>query len=134
MEQPSWRTGWSSMRYSMDRGLGRVLGSRVTLAGRVLGATLHLEEIVSERTPPSHKAWETIGEPRLIVIGPYRMGFDIDEQGPDSVLRIFIDYELATWRPAWLGRRLGDWYAKWCVERMAQDAAACFSRAIRPER
>ena len=42
--------------------------------GRILGLKLSLDEVVTERDPPARKVWETVGVPRLLVIGPYRMG------------------------------------------------------------
>jgi hypothetical protein len=97
------------------------------LEGRVLGIGLLVEEVVSERDPPTRKAWETIGKPRLLVIGGYRMGFAITPQGASSQLRVFIDYA----PPATpIGRLLcalfGGVYARWCAEQMVDDAARHF--------
>ena len=77
MNQRSWRTGWSRMTLSLDERAGRALGSHIHLAGRVLGVQLSLEEVVIEHTPPARKVWATVGTPRLLVIGQYRMGFDL---------------------------------------------------------
>jgi hypothetical protein len=35
-------------------------------------------------------AWKTIGEPKLLVIGSYRMGFRIEASGTASLLTVFI--------------------------------------------
>jgi hypothetical protein len=127
METPSWRTLGSAMRYSFDQHEGREVGSVITLTGQIVGAPLYLEEVVRERLPPGRKSWETIGQPRLIVIGGYRMGFDIEPDASGSKLRIFIEYELGGLRPGWLARMLGRWYARWCVSQMAKDAQARFA-------
>ena len=85
----------------------------------MMGFNLCLEEVVTERVPPRHKAWETVGNPTLLVIGNYRLGFDINS----SDLRIFIDYDLpASSKLRWLGNLLGSIYAKWCVGQMAKSA------------
>ena len=63
------------MTLSLDEQAGRSLGSHIRLQGRVLGVQLSLEEVVTEHTPPTRKVWMTVGTPRLLVIGPYRMGF-----------------------------------------------------------
>lgn len=123
MDQPSWRTGWSRMSYELDARGGREVGSEIRMNGRVLGLSLGLSEVVTQRSPPGRKVWETRGAPRLVVIGPYTMGFEIraaTEGG--SELRLFIRYELGTLKPRILAERLGRWYAAWCVERMAHDA------------
>lgn len=78
----------------------------------------------------------TIGRPRLIVIGAYRMGFDIARDGAGSLLRVFIDYELpATLIGRVLGFLFAPMYARWCVARMARDAQRHFDvTAITPAR
>ena len=55
----------------------RGVGGHITLRGRVFGLRLFVEEIVTRYEPPLVKEWETTGEPRLIVIGQYRMAFHI---------------------------------------------------------
>jgi hypothetical protein len=106
MSKPSWKMGGGQMEIELDEGRGQQVGSRVRLAGRVFGVALSLEEIVRERNPPHRKVWETTGAPRLLVIGHYRMGFELTPQGNSSALRVFIDYALPERAPTrWLGRQ-----------------------------
>lgn len=75
-----------------------------------------------------HKAWETVGQSRLLIIGEYRMGFEISPQNGGSNLRVFIDYELPqSRRGRWLSAKLASRYAAWCTQRMVEDAAAHFA-------
>jgi hypothetical protein len=102
------------------------------MSGRVLGVRLGLEEVVTEHAPPHRKVWETVGEPTLLVIGAYRMGFSIAPLGGGSRLVVFIDYA----RPGrglarLLGALVGRYYAAWCTRRMAEDARAAFPGPIR---
>jgi hypothetical protein len=115
------------MQISFDDGRGQTVGSHVRMSGRMMGIDLLLEEIVTERVPPRHKAWETVGTPKLLVIGNYRLGFDIASRGNSSDLRIFIDYDLPS-SPGlrWLGYLLGSAYAKWCVRQMVTSARLRF--------
>ena len=93
----------------------------------MLGLTLSLEEVVTRYESPREKAWETVGEPRLLVIGGYRMGFTIDPVRGGSRLVVFIDYRLPTRGFGRLiGTLLGRSYAAWCTRRMAEDARAVF--------
>jgi hypothetical protein len=103
------------------------VGARIRLSGRVLGIPLSVQEIVTERKPPLRKVWETTGRPQLLVIGSYRMGYEITPQAQASRLRVFIDYALPD-EPIsrWLGRLFGHFYARWCTQRMARDAAMHF--------
>ena len=129
MGKKSLAMGGGSMALELDEGRGRVVGSRMRLAGTAFGIHLGVDEVVSEHSPPFWKSWETVGEPRLLVIGAYRMGFIIDDVPPGSRLTVFIDYELPRRAPSrWLGRLLGPAYARWCTERMAGDAARHFAQ------
>jgi len=115
------------MRTETDARHGQAVGSVIRMTGRVLGVNLTLEEAVVERVPPRRKAWETLGEPRLLVIGRYRMGFDLAPQAGGAGLRVWIDYDLpAHGVPRWLGGLLGHVYADWCVRQMVREAAQAF--------
>ena len=119
----------SSMTVETDALHGRAPGATIRMSGRVLGMALHLVETVTMREPPLRKAWETIGQPRLLVIGRYRMGFEIAPQNGASRVTIHIDYDepAPPWR--WLGRLLGGAYARWCTRAMARGVAATFPQA-----
>lgn len=116
------------METSLDAARGQAVGSHVRMKGRMMGLELFLEEVVTEREPPQHKAWETIGRPRLLVIDGYRLGFDIvTEADKSSKLRVFIDYDLPkALSLRWLGLMFGKAYAKWCVQQMVNDARKHF--------
>lgn len=129
MSSSSWMMAGSRMTIDVDEGQGQTIGSRIRLNGRFIGIPLSVDEAIMERTPPVAKTWETIGEPQLIVIGRYRMGFDIAPKETRSQLRVFIDYALpAGALTKFLGRLLGQTYARWCTESMAGDAARHFAR------
>jgi hypothetical protein len=80
------------------------------------------------RALPRHKVWETVGHPRLLVIGHYRMGFDVTPRDEVCLFRVFIAYALPEDPPArWFARLLSSYYARWCVRRMVDDAATNFA-------
>ena len=115
------------METQIDAGRGQKVGSRIRLSGRVFGVELSVEEIVVERDPPRRKVWETTGAPKLLVIGLYRMGFELSAQGNGSMLRVFIEYALPERAPArWLGRLFGRYYARWCTRQMVDDTVHHF--------
>jgi hypothetical protein len=127
MNKSSTRMMGGRMQMSFDDGRGRTVGSHVRMAGRMMGFDLFLEEIVTERVPPRHKAWETVGSPKLLVIGNYRLGFDVAPKGNSSDLRVFIDYDLpSSPKMRWLGFLLGSIYAKWCVSQMVKSVCLRF--------
>ena len=116
------------MTIETDAGDGRVVGSRMRLAGRVLGMDLAVEGKVTERKPPYRKVWQTVGEPHLLVVGAYRMEVTIEKRGIGSHVRIAIDYALpSNGLSRWLGALFGAMYARWCVNQMIEDVRRRFA-------
>jgi len=128
MRKGSWRMAGGQMNTATDAGRGQTVGSRIRLSGRVLGVELSVDELVVERDPPRRKVWATTGAPKLLVIGQYRMGFELSPQGSVSMLRVFIEYALPERAPArWLARLFGRYYARWCTRQMVDDAVEHFA-------
>ena len=129
MTKPSWMMAGASMTIAMDEKQGRALGSRITLSGTVLGLSLEVEEVVTNYDPPHSKTWETVGTPRLFVVGPYAMGFVLTSRQNGSLLCVSIDYSPPSKGASrLLGRLLGKSYARWCANRMASDATLHFNK------
>lgn len=118
----------TTMEFEFDERRGQAVGSRIGLSGKVLGLALEVVEVVTERDPPRRKVWKTIEEPRLLVIGAYRMGFEIEPEGSGSRLLVFIDYDEPSGRWRVAGKLLGGVYARWCTRSMAQGSARYFAR------
>ena len=132
MQKPSMMMMGGRMTYGFDEARGRSVGSVIRMGGSVMGLHLSVAEEVVEREPPLSKTWETRGATRLLVIDGYRMGFEISPSGTHCRLRVFIEYDDP---PSTAGRILA-WlfaplYARWCVNRMAADAAQRFNRGLK---
>jgi hypothetical protein len=127
MERRSWRMAWGRFVVRTDDAGGRAVGSHIGLTGRVLGLRLGLDEVVVVRDPPREKRWETTAPPRLLVIGPYRLGFRLDSTAKGSDLQLAIEYDLPGRGLARaFGRLFADLYARWCLRRMADEACQAF--------
>ena len=127
MERSSGMMLGSKMAISTDREEGRAVGSHVAMRGTVIGIPLALEEVVVQREPPRRKVWETIAA-NLLVIGDYRLGFELESAGSTCAVRVFIDYDLpAGTLTRWLGKLFAKAYARWCTQQMARDAARRFA-------
>lgn len=130
MSESSPMMGGGRMQVEMDEGGGHRVGSHIRLSGRAFGIPLAVEEVVIERSAPWRKVWATIGQPALIVIGHYRMGFEVAPHQSGASLRVFIDYALPEGSMSRLaGTLFSGYYAKWCAQQMAKDVAAHFGRA-----
>lgn len=129
MSKASWRMGGGHMSIDLDEGHGQTTGSRIRLRGVVFGMRVSVEEVVTERNPPRLKVWETLGQPRLLVIGPYQMGVELEALEGSTLVRVFIHYAPPSqWPWRWLGFLFGRFYARWCTRRMTQDVAQHFQR------
>jgi hypothetical protein len=128
MSESSWMMGGGRMTVEPDAGHGQVVGLHIRLSGTVWGLRLFLDEVVTRRTPPIDKVWETVGTPRLLVIGTYRMGFEITPVARGARLRVFIDYDLPTsWAGYCLGLVFSGIYARWCVAQMLDGTSHHFA-------
>src|SRR5262245_39439164 len=127
MGKSSWMMAGSRMRIELDDDRGQRVGSRIRMSGRIFGLRLSLEEVVTEHNLPHCKVWETTGTPKLLVIGRYRMGFEVTPQDGGSLFRVYIDYALPEEVPArWFGQCLGRYYARWCTQQMVDDTVRHF--------
>jgi len=127
MNKSSWMMGGGKMETKLDKDKGQKIGSHIKMSGKILGINLFLDEVITHDDPPYHKAWQTVGEINLLVIGHYKMGLDITSQNGNSILKVNIEYELP--RPRFtkiLGALFGGMYAKWCVDQMIQDVKKNF--------
>lgn len=128
MSKPSPMMLGTTMRIHMDELRTRAVGSRFGFTGRILGIPLAVDEVVVGREPPSEKIWETLGEPRLWVIGRYRMGFEVTPLPGGVRLRVYIEYDRpAVGLPRFLGLLFGRVYARWCTRQMVVDTQRHFA-------
>lgn len=122
--------GGGRMDISTDEGSFQRLGSRLKLSGRVFGLRLFLEEEITDYRPPHTKIWRTLGTPRLLIIGRYRMGFEVSPAVGGCSLRVFLDYEFPTGVVSrLLARLLAPTYARWCLRNMVAEGEKRF-RAV----
>lgn len=129
MEKPSLMMAGATMKAELDSQRGQAVGSVIRMKGVVLGVSLYMEEVVTRYEPSFRKTWETRGQPRLLVIGPYRMGFELSPVAAGTRLRVWIDYNSpAGFTGRWSGKLLGRVYANWCVTRMTRDAMEFFNK------
>ena len=133
MEKRSMMMLGGRMTYEFDADQGRAVGSVIKMSGSFLGISLFVREVVTERTSPSAKLWETRGPQRMLIINSYAMGFETRRNGEDTQVRVFIDYQLPHGLPArWLGLVFARFYAKWCVSRMVKDVSRHFGAVAEP--
>lgn len=104
----------SRMKTTIDNDHFQKVGSHLQMEGNVLGMNLFLDEVVTKRISPKIKVWETVGKPKLLVVGDYQMTVNISPKNSGSLLTVSIDYDLPETNK-WLGVLFGRFYARWCV-------------------
>lgn len=109
MEKPSLMMGGGRMTYEFDAQKGRAVGSHIRMGGSAFGLKLSLDEVVTQHVPPERKAWRTVGQPKLIIVGAYEMGFDLTPVAGGAALKVWIDYDLPPLRTRAAPPRPGRW-------------------------
>lgn len=132
MNESSWMMGGGKMEIKVDEGKGQRVGSHITLRGKVFGVDLYLDEVVIEHQPPHVKSWETVGQPKLLVVGRYRLRVEIQPAEHGAKLSVSIDYDLPQTH-RWLGILFGKMYAKWCVAQMTDGVRKAFRNSLKRE-
>ncbi|MCL4366430.1 SRPBCC family protein [Patescibacteria group bacterium] len=128
MSKSSWMMAGGHMEVTTDEGHGQKVDSHIRLSGKVIGISLFLDEVVTQHDSPYRKTWQTVGDINLLVIGHYKMGFEIKPEDSNSRFQVFIDYELPKSFPTrWLGYLFGGMYAKWCVNQMIKGVSEHFA-------
>jgi hypothetical protein len=67
-----------------------------------VGLELYVDEVVVRYEPPLAKAWETVADVRLLVIGHYRMKIELEPTQGGSRLQVTFDWQQPETH-AWLG-------------------------------
>lgn len=119
-----------TMDLQADQGHGQAIDSHIRLTGKVLGASLSLEEKVTQREPPHSKSWETVGTPSFLIVGHYRYGVHVRPLGGGAVLDISFDFSPPTGSgPVRL--LLSRIYGRICAREMATSTRNHFTKRRR---
>ena len=92
MNESSGMMGGAKMTTRVDEGRGQAVGSHIIMSARIFGLLLELDEVVTVHRPPVEKVWQTVGRPKLLVIGQYQVGVRIQPMADATRLTVFIDY------------------------------------------
>jgi hypothetical protein len=69
------------------------------------------------------KVWETVGKARMIIYSWYRMHMLLTANENTTVAELSISYEKPkSLLPKMLSLLFADWYCKWCLRKMLNDA------------
>lgn len=101
------------------------VGSTFRWHGNMMGMKMDFTETVTEWVQDKSKAWEIIGEAKIIIMSWYRMNFELKPEGNDTLAVLSISYK----RPErgfykLLSFLFGKLYCWWCLRNMLNDTKA----------
>ena len=99
------------------------LASKYKWTGKMMGMAMDFTVEVTKWIPPKEKIWETIGDTKLIIYSWYRMHLLILPASNGCTAELSISYE----KPKGFFNKIlsflfADWYCKWCLKQMLNDA------------
>jgi len=95
--------------------------------GKVMGIKLDFTVKVTKWIAGKEKIWETIGQPKMIILHWYRMHLLLVPNSKGTLAELSIEYTLPTQVFYWLiSLLLAPIYAKWCVGNMLKDTREYF--------
>jgi Polyketide cyclase / dehydrase and lipid transport len=125
MSRPSLAMLGGALRVERLSAMAAGVGATYRSWGHVLGLRIDFTTTVVRWVAGQEKVWRTIGDPRLIVIGPFEMRFALEPIDGGARLIMAVEYDLpASVLGRLLGRVLAAPYARWCLRRMCRDARA----------
>ncbi len=108
------------------------VGATYRMWGKMMGLAIDFSETVTRYIPGREKVWETIGEPKLLIMSSYVMRVSVDPLSlSSSRLTISLTYappRSIFWR--FVGALVGDWYGRWCLRNMCRDAKAAMAEQL----
>ena len=98
------------------------LDSRYRWFGKMFGLTMDFTIAVTKWIKNKEKIWGTIGKPKMIILGWYKMRLVVSPEEYNTKATLSISYT----KPKNIFFRvisffLAPWYANWCLTNMLQD-------------
>lgn len=98
-------------------------GTKYRWQGKMMGLPIDFTVEVTRWVDGVEKVWGTIGATRLIIYSGFEMALSVAPQGDRTKAELSIGYE----KPKGFFQRMlcflfADWYCKWCLRKMLNDA------------
>jgi len=101
------------------------LGSKYRLTGKIMGLKMDFTVEVTKWIKDKEKVWETVGDTQLIIYSWYQMVLKISAVDSQTKTELSISYK----KPTGIINQIlsflfADWYCRWCLKKMLDDARA----------
>ena len=123
MSESSMMMAGSKLKLEHFSGPEKGVGAAYRWSGKMLGFELDFTVVVTKWIENFEKVWETIGTPKLIILGWYLMRLKTEPVTEGTLASLEIQYT----RPdgffyKFLSILFARWYAEWCLARMMSDS------------
>lgn len=103
-------------------GPSKGVGATFHWNGKVMGMPVDIIETVTKWVENKEKVWETIGSPKIIILGWYRMRLKTASANEGTNTSLQIEYtEPKGWFYKILSFLFAGWYGRWCLNNMLYD-------------
>jgi hypothetical protein len=107
------------------------LNSKYRWTGKMIGMKMDFTVEVTKWINPVEKAWETIGEAKMIIYSWYRMHLLVYPNGNTTQAELSITYEKPKgWFARIVSSLFADWYCNWCLKNMLSDSKKMVEKYI----
>lgn len=120
----------SKLTLEQLRGPGKGAGATFHWSGKVMEMPIDITETVTKWIANKEKVWETIGFPRMIILGWYRMSLKLTAVSEGTLTSLQIEYTRPDgWFYKVLSFFFAGWYSRWCLNKMLSGAKKEFEKA-----
>ena len=107
------------------------VGASYRWYGKMMGMIMDFSETVTKWQPPKLKAWETVGEAKIIIMSWYRMWFEIMPAENGTIAKLSISYlPPKQWYYKILSFFFARLYCNWCLNNMLTDTKKNLEKEI----
>lgn len=122
MSQSSMMMMGSKLTLEQLEGPSKGVGATFHWSGKVMGMPIDITETVTKWIENKEKVWETIGSPKIIILGWYRMSLKTENVGESTLASLQIEYTKPNgWFYKILSFFFAGWYSRWCLNNMLTD-------------
>jgi hypothetical protein len=109
------------------------IGATYRWFGKMMGMTIDFTQTVSKWVQGVEKEWKTNGDVKIIIMGWYRMFWNLKPVEGGTLATIGIDYSAPReWYFKVLSFLFGGMYSRWCLNSMLRDTKKAFETPFQP--
>jgi hypothetical protein len=98
------------------------VGASYRWYGKMMGMAMDFSETVTKWESSKLKAWEIVGDAKIIIMSLYCMWFELSPAENGTLVKLSISYlPPKEWYYKILSFLFANWYCNWCLNNMLND-------------